>query len=392
MSKSGPKGVTIAQIQAAIDQTGSQAGAAALLGINPRTISERLKYHREGRSKERMYSEEYIASRSGDVPPRQRDDEIFKGRSVLWSPDTGETKLEWYKTDRDKQAQLEALREAAEALKDDIPAVPPIPKPKNVYTELMNLFVLTDAHIGMLAWGEEAGEDWDTSMAQEMILRFFAEAIHRAPTARRAVFAQMGDFLHYDGLDAVTPTSRNQLDTDTRFAKLVRTGIHVTREIIEMMLAKYQHVDVIMAEGNHDQVSEIWLRETFAERYRKQTRLHIDTSPAPFYAVEHGQTSLFFHHGHLKKIDQIDRSLTAEFREMFGRTKHSYCHVGHLHHHIVKETELMQVEQHGTLSARDAYASRHGYRAARQAQVITYHEQHGDVGRVVLTPEQLEGH
>jgi len=391
MSKSGPKGFTIEQILAAIDQTGSQNGAAALLGLNPRTISQRLYYHRNGRSKEQMYSEEYLAKKNQDAPPRQRDDELFKGRSVLWNPDTGETKLEWYKTDRDKQAQFEAMQEAIEALKEDIPAVPEIAEPAVAQNSLLNLFVLTDAHIGMLAWGEETGTDWDTKLAEDMILNYFLAAVDRAPKAQRAVFAQMGDFLHYDGIESVTPASGHQLDTDTRFAKLVRVGIRVTRQIIEMLLAKYPLVDVIMADGNHDPVSEIWLRESFADRYRNQPRLSIDQSPAPFYAIEHGSTSLFFHHGHLKKIDQIDRAITAEFREVFGRTKNSYCHVGHLHHHIVKESELMTVEQHSTLSARDSYASRHGWKSARQAQVITYHQDHGDVGRIVITPEQLRG-
>jgi len=319
-----------------------------------------------------------------------RDDEIFRKRSILWNPTSGETKLEWFCTDRDKQAQYEAMKAAADALKEDLPVIPKIKAPKVPHNDLLNLFILTDAHIGMLAWGEETGEDWDTSLAREMILRYFSVAIEKAPDAERAVLAQLGDFLHYDGIDSVTPANKHQLDTDSRFAKLVRLGIVVTREVVEMLLKKYASVDVIMAEGNHDPVSEIWLRESFADRYRKQDRLRLDTSPKPFYAVEHGRTSLFFHHGHLKKVDQIDRALTAEFREIFGRTKYSYCHVGHLHHHLVKETELMKVEQHSTLSARDAYASRHLFRSARQAQVITYHAKHGDVGRLVITPEQLE--
>jgi len=387
MSKSGPKGITIDQIVAAIEQTGSQDGAAALLGLNTRTISSRLKYYREGRSRENMYSDQYLANKSKDAPPRERDDELFKGRSVLWNPETGETKLEWYKTDRDKQAQYEAMQNAIAALKEDLPAAPRVRqkiKPKN---ELLNLFVLTDAHIGMLAWGEETGEDWDTSLAEDLIMRFFAAAIEQAPMAQRAVFAQMGDFLHFDGIESVTPTSNHQLDTDTRFPKLVRTGIRITRQIIKMLLERYETVDVIMAEGNHDEVSEIWLRESFADRYRDNPRLRIDQSPAPFYVIEHGNTSLFFHHGHLKKIDQLDRALAAEFREIFGRTKYSYAHLGHLHHYAAKESELMTVEQHGTLSARDSYASRHGFKSARQGQVITYHAEHGYVGRQVLTPE-----
>jgi len=147
MSKPGPKGFTIEQILAAIDQTGSQEGAAAFLGCNVRTISSRLKYYREGRSRENMYSEQYLANKNKDAPPRQRDDELFKGRSVLWNPETGEQKLEWYKTDRDKQAQFEAMQNAIKALQEEIKPAPLVKqkiKPKN---DLLNLFILTDSQI-----------------------------------------------------------------------------------------------------------------------------------------------------------------------------------------------------------------------------------------------------
>lgn len=382
MSKSGPRGITDNQVLAALDQAGTKSGAAALLGINRRSIQRRLLNIRHGKSAEQ--------EKTGELPPPPElpDGELLKGRSYMRRNEEGLP--EWIKTNADAQKQLEAFKAAAEALKADLPAIPRIPKPMVIRNDLLNLFPFSDAHIGMLAWGEETGEDWDTELAEQMILKYFATAVDQAPLAHRAVFAQMGDFLHYDGIDSVTPTSKHQLDTDTRFAKLVRTGIRVIEAIIELLLTKYASVHVIMAEGNHDPVTEVWLRETFANRYKNQPRLFIDTSPAPFYAVEHGQTSLFFHHGHLKKIDQIDRALAAEFREIFGRTKQTYCHVGHLHHHSVKESELMTVEQHSTLSARDAYASRHGFKSARQAKVITYHAKYGEVGRLSITPEMLE--
>ena len=379
MSYRPQKGLTDEQYLAAYDKVGTISGAAALLGVHKRTFERRLERIRAGRTIDQTRTLEF----------QQRDDEVFKGRSVLWNPATGEHKLEWYKTDRDKQAQFEAMKQAVQALSDEIPAIPAIRKPKVPANDLLNLHVLTDAHIGMLAWGEETGEDWDTELAEELLLNYFAAAIEKAPQAHRGVLAQMGDFLHYDGIDAVTPASGHQLDTDTRFAKLVRTGIRITRQLIEMMLSRYVSVEVIMAEGNHDPVSEIWLREQFADRYRNQPRLFIDQSPKPFYCIEHGDTSLFFHHGHLKKIEQIDRALAAEFRELFGRTKHSYAHLGHLHHYAGKETELMTVEQHNTLAARDAYASRHMYKATRRAKVITYHATHGYVGELAITPEML---
>jgi hypothetical protein len=61
-----------------------------------------------------------------------------------------------------------------------------------------------------------------------------------------------------------------------------------------------------------------------------------------------------------------------------------------LHHKVAQESSLMVVEQHETLAAHDAYASRHGYSAQRSAQIITYHKDHGEVGRVRLTPEMVQ--
>ena len=85
----------------------------------------------------------------------------------------------------------------------------------------------------------------------------------------------------------------------------------------------------------------------------------------------------------------MDAVFAAKFREVFGRTRHSYGHMGHLHTSEVRESPLMIVERHRTLAAKDAYASRHGYVAGRSASAITYHREYGDVGRVVIPPERV---
>jgi hypothetical protein len=115
----------------------------------------------------------------------------------------------------------------------------------------------------------------------------------------------------------------------------------------------------------------------------------VDVSPDPYYCVEHGQTSLFFHHGHKRRPKDVDDVFAAKFREVFGRTKHSYAHMGHMHHVDVRETNLMIVEQHRTLAAPDAYATRGGWMAGRDAKVVTYHKQFGEVGRVTVSPAMV---
>jgi hypothetical protein len=313
---------------------------------------------------------------------------VVKGTSTLYDED-GRPRLQWVKTTADAEAQAAIMRAAVEAMAEKLPREKPRPAPKRTHAELLNCYVVTDFHLGMLAWGEETGADWDTAIAEQMLVDWFAAAIAHSPDAERGVFAQLGDFLHTDGLDAVTPTSRHLLDADTRFQKLVRVAIRVIRRVIGMLLAKHAQVHVIMAEGNHDMASSIWLREWLAAIYEHEPRITVDVSPDPYYCVEHGQTALFFHHGHKRKPAQLDTVLAAKFREVFGRTKHAYAHTGHLHHIDQKETNLMVVEQHRTLAAPDAYASRGGWMSGRDAQVISYSARFGEVGRVRVNSQML---
>lgn len=301
--------------------------------------------------------------------------------------------LEWIKTPAAKQEKnRDVYREIIDALRDDIPKAKPVKAvERKRATELVNCYVLTDYHLGMKAWHEEnRGDDWDTRIAENLLVDWFSAAIHASPKAETAILAQLGDFLHWDGMDAVTPASGHLLDADTRFQKIVRVAIRALRRVISMLLEKYQLVHIIMAEGNHDPASSVWLREMFAAFYESEPRITVELSPDPYYCFEFGSTSLFFHHGHKKKVDSVDSGFVGKFREVFGRTKHSYAHMGHYHHIHVKETNLMVVEQHRTLASADAYASRGAWLSGRDAKCITYHRDFGEVGRVSLTPEMVQ--
>lgn len=314
---------------------------------------------------------------------------VVRGVSTMYDRD-GNLRAQWVKSALDAEQQQAILEAAVTALCEEIP-----PVAAQQYTgqrqhdELLNLFVLTDYHLGMLSWREETGADWDMRIAEDTLVQWFAAAIQSAPQANTAILGQLGDFLHWDGLDAVTPSSGHVLDADTRFQKLVRVAIRVIRRVVSMLLDKFPEVHVVCAEGNHDMASSIWMREMLSALYAEEPRVSVDRSPDPYYCYEFGDVSLFFHHGHKRKAENLEVVLAAKFREVFGRTRYSYAHVGHLHHKKMLESPMMIVEQHQTLAAKDAYASRGGWLSNRAASVITYHRSHGEVARFTITPEML---
>lgn len=380
-----PKFWTDQQVIDAINEhDGNVARAAADLGANPKALRVRWKRLKAGLARQ-GYSPEH------DMVHTVPDGFHVRGVSTLYDGETGEQKLQWVKSGIDADRQRELIREAAQAMAEELPRERPRAAPAGTEAVLANLFIVTDYHLGMMSWHRETGADWDTRIAEDLLVRWFASALAGAPDARVGVLAQLGDFLHWDGLDAVTPTSGNILDADTRFTKLVRVAIRVLRRVIGMMLAKHETVHVIMAEGNHDLASSVWLREWLAAIYEDEPRITVDTNADPYYCYEHGATSLFFHHGHKTKPQAVDEVFAAKFREVFGRTRHSYAHMGHQHHRLAKETSLMLVEQHRTLAAPDAHASRGGYSAGRDAAVITYHSVYGEVGRITRSPDMVSG-
>lgn len=356
---------------------GNVSAAARELGIDKAGLARRV-----ARMKARGYNPDY------DLKHPVPEGMALKGVSTLYD-DQGNVKVQWVKS-QGAGDLAGAVRAVFDGLIEGLPRAKAVPPPEKSVSGLLNCYVITDYHLGMLSWHEESGADWDTNIAEAMLVKWFATAIKQAPKAEKAVFAQLGDFMHWDGMDAVTPASKHLLDADTRFQKLVRVAIRVLRQVITMLLKKYPEVHIICAEGNHDPASSIWLREWLSAFYEDEPRVTVDVSPDPYYCVEHGQTSLFFHHGHKRKPTNVDSVFTAKFRDVFGRTKHSYAHLGHMHHRHQLETNLMVVEQHRTLAAPDAYASRGGWVSGRDAQVITYHAEHGEVGRIVVNSRMCE--
>lgn len=331
------------------------------------------------------------AEKRGLVPDKKYDlpfGHQLSGRSTLYDKE-GNERLTWVKTSRDTEAQRLAIIAAVDALKQDIPKERRIDGPVAIKEDLATCYIVTDYHLGQLSWKEETGEEWSLTTAEELIVNWFRAAITAAPDSKVGILAQLGDLLHIDSILPVTPSSGNVLDADTRYAKIVETVIRILRRIVNMLLAKHDHVHVLLGEGNHDISSSIWLRALFAEKYEDNPRITVDTTSCPYYAFEWGDTSLFFHHGHKRKMDNVSEVFAGMYRGVYGRTKYSYAHMGHLHHVDVKENQMMIVEQHPTLAAKDAHSARGGYVSHRGASAITYHKKFGEVSRSTIRPEMV---
>jgi hypothetical protein len=311
-----------------------------------------------------------------------------KGTSTLYDTE-GNAKLQWVKTSQDQERQLEAMQAMVDALKEDIPKEKPVRSPKTTDANLANQYTITDYHLGCLAWGEETGADWNLKIAEDLLVKWFQKAISIAPDAHTAYLLDLGDTEHYDSILAVTPTSGNVLDADSRFQKVIRVMIRVIRRVVSMLLEKHAKVVLIKAEGNHNISTSIAAREWLTALYDDEPRVEVDNTARPYHCHQFGQNMLCATHGHKKKFNELPLMFAAMFPKEWGSTKHRYCETGHYHHHKEQEHSGMIVTQHQTLAAPDAHSARGGWLSQRSALVKTYHKEHGLCGYLRITPDML---
>jgi hypothetical protein len=376
---------TVRQIEIleSIIETGSQQKAAKKLGIGRTTVRDAVNRVKKKAALQDPKQHDYTKI----VP----EGFTIKGVSQYIDKD-GNFAGQWIKTNADHEKLMEIAKAQIEAMCEDIPKSGTIILKSGTLDHLINVYTITDAHVGALAWDVETKSgDWDLAIAESTLSGCMKMMIEQAPKAHTCVIANLGDYCHYDSSVApVTPIHGNVLDADGRMPKMVKVAIRTLRTMIKAALSKHEKVVLLIAEGNHDPASSIWLRAMFQALYENEPRIEVVDSELPYYTYKHGNTMLAWHHGHLTKNAQLPILFASQFPKVWGDTTKRYCHTGHKHHCEEKEHSGMTVTQHPTLAARDAYAARGGWIAERQATAITYSSKYGKVGTVVITPEMIE--
>src|SRR6185312_10350779 len=244
---------------------------------------------------------------------------FLMGKVTVQRAGDGTVERTWERQLPDQERLLEALQAAVEGMRGEIAPVAPIRAPAASRADLLTLYTFTDYHVGMLAWNKEGGDDWDLSIAEDMGTKAMAALVAGSPAAEHGVVNIQGDFLHWDGLTAITPQHGHVLDADGRFGKVVDVAIRLIRQLVAQALVKHPRVTLLICEGNHDLASSLWLRKLFAALYENEPRLTVHDSELPYYAIEWGGVMLGFHHGHLSKNEKLPALFAAHFREMWGR-------------------------------------------------------------------------
>ena len=265
-----------------------------------------------------------------------------------------------------------------------IKPIEPIDPPEHVLSELLTVYPLADAHIGMLAWGAETGEDYNTKIACDRLRYWIGKAVASAPASHTAVILDVGDLTHADDQKNMTPRSGHILDVDTRHYRTLEATIAALAAAAELAAQKHREVIIRILPGNHNPQAYMAVMFALAERYRDNPRISVEKNPSEFFVMQWGKVMLCAHHGDKAKAERLVLNMADVHPEIWGKTTHRYLFTGHLHHHKSADIGGVQWEQLRALTAKDAYAVSHAYSARSQLQAITYDKERGEVMRVKI--------
>ena len=357
----------------AINKYGSFRSAAERLNVCAGTIQGAMEAVRR-KAAVQGYSPEHGMTKLAPAPF------VVRGTSSLYDAD-GQLKAQWVKTRLDDD-QLEVMvKNYVQTLSEDIKGLAPItPPPETTSDSILTVIPMGDPHFGMYAWAQDAGADFDLSIAEKLTCSAIDRLIASSPNSHTALLLNLGDMFHADNQKNIT-NSGHQLDVDGRWAKVQQVGLRAMIYCLKRLLEKHEKVMFRINKGNHDGHSSYALALMISCYFHNEPRMEVDLSPSIAWYYQFGKVLIGSTHGDTIKGKDMLSIMAADKPVEWGSSRYRYWYVGHVHHKDVKEYHGGIVEYFRTLAARDAWHQGQGYRAGRDMCSIILHKEYGEIER-----------
>lgn len=261
-----------------------------------------------------------------------------------------------------------------------IPATPALITERGL-PERMAMYIIADAHLGLLTHAEEVGEDNSLEIGVDRLRRCMRDLVAETGSCEKALVINLGDAFHANDHKNMTPTSGHILDVAARFKPTARAAVSVFRECVDMALTKHDNVIVKHLPGNHDLTASIILETAAMTHYALNPRVTVDDDMKDYFFLRYGRNLTGWHHGHrLNKPEEMVMCMANECREDWGETDYHYFGTAHLHHSWLKEVGGCIVECYRTLAPADQFHSGK-YGSGRSLSSITLDKEGGEHSR-----------
>lgn len=288
----------------------------------------------------------------------------------------------------------EVVEAMIDAAKKELRRIPKKGHPKPKRDGLLQLLVVADPHYGKYCWQKTTGgDDYDLDIAEQLVGQAGAELLtvgdSHKPTRRTIAF--LGDLFHYDTPGGTT-TSGTPLERDGRLQKMIQVACDSLLAIVERS-AETVPTDVIVVNGNHDEVLSWAFQRILLERFRNSRSVSVKADFTGRQYFSYGKNLLGFAHGHRakRKLPQI---MALEASHQWSACPYREWHTGHFHSQAaewqrpIETLDGVIVRTAPALCPPDDWHSVNGFIGARQAmETFLYQPDGGLTAMHVAAPK-----
>jgi metallophosphoesterase superfamily enzyme len=276
----------------------------------------------------------------------------------------------------------EAVQAMISAASRDI-ARPAGKRPARAKAGVWQVVVVADTHFGAYSWGKTTGgSDYDLGIAEARVTDASTQLLAAGDTyapARRTI-AFLGDLFHFD-TPAGTTTSGTPLERDGRLQKVLNVASDVLLGVVEQS-AQTAPTDVVIVNGNHDEVLTWGFQRILMERFRRHKGVTIHGEFTGRQYLTHGRNLLGFCHGHKAKA-KLPQIMALEQPLLWSESVYREWHTGHLHHQAAANNKPLDtldgviVRTAPTICPPDDWHSAGGFIGSRQCMETFIYRQEG---------------
>lgn len=273
---------------------------------------------------------------------------------------------------RNQERDYSFLKDIYEDLKK---LKPPKVEKKKLNVECKNLRVISiaDQHLGMLAWAEESGENYNIETAKKLYIEAIKHYVATMQPGSDILLELGNDFFNSNSIQSTTVKGTQQHD-DTRWAKQIKIGVDVIIQAIQICREFSNKVYVSSVFGNHDTerlFSAVLAAECF---FYGEDDVIFDNKPAAIKTFSWNGFMAILCHGEQKNLKGVPQVIANTEKDKWAKAKYIEVHCAHKHTEEVFDINGTLFRRMPSLSARAAYASLAGYYSNRACQALDYRE------------------
>ena len=290
-----------------------------------------------------------------------------------------------------RPSTAEAVAAMIAAAKIKSPKFKPHKPSRQSRDDLWHVLVVADVHVGRYCWAKSTGDsDFDLDIAANTIRDTTEELIAVGDTykpARRTILF-LGDLFNSDGPSGATTAGTPQ-DNDGRIQKVWNVGCDALIGVVERAAATAQ-TDVVVVNGNHDEMLSWAFQRILRERFRNDGRLLISDKYTRRQYVSHGQNLIGAAHGDKAK-KRLPQLMAIEASDLWSKCWYREYHTGHLHgqaaEKFISTEDSVVLRTAPSIAPADEWHAASGYVGSRRGmECFVYKPEGGLVAMHVAGP------